>query len=105
MGEFSMSRFVGNGAQQQIAIGEDELIGTEKNGISAKRTIDATQSVKVTESGTTTYIATAVPGASQSDPVWRAMKINESSGVVITYADGNPNYDNVATNLSSLTYS
>lgn len=100
-----MSRFVGNGAQQQIAIGEDELIGTEQNGISAKRTIDATLATKVTESGTTTYIAFAVPGSAQSDPVWRAMKIDESSGTVITYADGNPNYDNVVTDLSSLSYS
>lgn len=100
-----MSRFVGNGAQQQIAIGEDELIGTEQNGISAKRTIGAPMATKVTESGSITYIAVAVPGSIDSDPVWRAYKIDETSGTVITYADGNPQFDNTATDLTTLNYS
>lgn len=61
--------------------------------------------VKVTYSGTTTYVAKANPGALQSSAVWQCMKIDESSGMVITWADGNANYDNVATDLTALSYS
>ena len=60
---------------------------------------------KITESGTTTYVAYATPGASQSSAVWQAFKIDESTGLVITYADGNANFDNTATDLTALTYS
>jgi len=36
---------------------------------------------------------------------WQARKIDTSSGVVITWADGDANFDNVATDLTSLSYS
>jgi hypothetical protein len=101
----NMSRFSGNGAQQQIAIGEDELIGTEQNGISAKRTIGTPMAIKITEEGTSTYIGFAVPGTAQATAEWRCMKVDESSGTVITYADGNQKFDNAATDLTALTYS
>lgn len=60
--------------------------------------------VKVTTSGTTTYVAKAAIGSSQSSAVWQAKKIDESSGVVITWADSG-NYSQVATDLTALTYS
>ena len=60
---------------------------------------------KVTVSGTVTYVASAEPGSAQSSAVWSAQKIDESSGVVVTWADGDTNYDNVATDLTTLTYS
>lgn len=60
---------------------------------------------KITEVGAITYIAKAAPGTAQSEAKWQAMKIDESSGMVLTYADGNPNFDNVATDLTSLNYS
>lgn len=61
--------------------------------------------IKVTESGTTTYVGKAAPGASQSSSVWQCMKIDESSGTVVTFADGDSDFDNVATDLTALTYS
>lgn len=60
---------------------------------------------KVTESGLVTYVAEATPGSSQSSAVWRVQKIDETTGAVITWADGNTNFDNVATDLTALTYS
>lgn len=60
---------------------------------------------KITVDGTTTYVGVANPGTSQSSASWQAFKIDTSSGTVLTYADGNSNYDNVATDLSSLSYS
>jgi hypothetical protein len=66
--------------------------------------IDTPLAVKVTESGTTTYVAYAPTGSLQSDAVWQARKVDESSGTVITWADGG-NYTQVATDLTALTYS
>lgn len=60
---------------------------------------------KITEVGTITYIAKAAAGSSQASAVWQAQKINETTGTVITWADGNTNFDNVATDLTVLTYS
>lgn len=60
---------------------------------------------KVTESGLVTYVAEATPGSSQASSVWRVQKIDETTGAVITWADGNTNFDNVATDLTALTYS
>lgn len=60
---------------------------------------------KITESGTTTYVAKAVVGTAQATAAWQVMKIDESSGMVITWADGDVLFDNVATDLTALSYS
>lgn len=60
---------------------------------------------KVTVDGLVTYVAKAVIGSSQASAVWQAKKIDETTGVVITWADGNSDFDNVATDLTALTYS
>lgn len=61
--------------------------------------------IKITTSGTSTYVGKAAPGTAQATAKWQCFKIDESSGLVITYADGDANFDNVATDLTSLTYS
>lgn len=61
--------------------------------------------VKIVESGDITYIARAKPGSSEASAVWQALKIDESSGLSITWADGDSEYDNIATDLSALSYS
>lgn len=60
---------------------------------------------KITESGSITYIAFAAPGSSESSSVWQCKKIDETTGTVITYADGDADFDNSATDLTALTYS
>ena len=59
--------------------------------------------VKITTSGSVTYIGKAPTGSSQASAVWQAMKIDETTGLVITWAD-NGKYTQVATDLTSLTY-
>lgn len=61
--------------------------------------------IKVTISSPITYVAYAVPGAAQSSAVWQALKVDETSGMVVTWADGNANFDNIVTDLTALTYS
>lgn len=52
-----------------------------------------------------TYVGKAVPGTATSSATWQIQKIDESSGVITTWADGNSNYDNVWDLRSSLVYS
>lgn len=60
---------------------------------------------KITVVGTVTYIGIASPGTAQSTAKWQCKKIDTTDGVLITYADGNASFDNVSTDLTSLTYS
>jgi len=60
---------------------------------------------KVTVSGSITYVGVAAPGTAQSAESWQCKKVDETTGTVITWADGNANFDNVATDLTTLTYS
>jgi ABC-type Zn uptake system ZnuABC Zn-binding protein ZnuA len=59
---------------------------------------------KVTVVGAVTYSAKAPAGTLQSEAKWQVKKIDETTGIVITWADGNTNFDNIATNLSALSY-
>ena len=61
--------------------------------------------VKTTPVGSITYVGIAQPGSSQASAVWQALKVDETSGTVVTWADGNANFDNIATDLTALTYS
>jgi hypothetical protein len=56
------------------------------------------------KTGTQLYFAEAAPGSVLSDPVWRAF-LFDSSTLRKTWADGNENFDNVATDLTALVYS
>ena len=65
-----------------------------------------TEKVKVTTSGSTTYIAYAPTGTAESAAAWKAFKIVTSgTSTVTTWADGDTKYDNVATDLTALSYS
>lgn len=81
------------------------VVGVGYDGVNTQVPVADSLAVKVTESGTTTYVATAAPGTAQATAKWRCLKVDESSGTVITWADGDPNFDNVATDLTALTYS
>ena len=81
------------------------VLGVGYDGVSSQLPIADSLAVKVTESGTTTYIATAAPGTAETTAKWRCFKVDESSGTVITWADGDANFDNIATDLTALTYS
>lgn len=75
------------------------------DGKSLQRINADSMATKVTVDGTTTYVAFAAPGTSQSESKWQCLKIDSSSGAVVAYADGNSEFDNVATDLTALTYS
>ena len=61
--------------------------------------------VKITVSGSITYIGIAAPGTAQATAKWQCKKIDETTGVIITWADGNSDFDNASTDLTALSYS
>ncbi len=66
---------------------------------------NANLAIKMTVNGSVTYIANATPGTPQSAAAWQVRKIDETSGMIITWCDGNDFFDNVATDLTALNYS
>ena len=56
-----------------------------------------------------TYVGKAVPGSATSSAVWQIKKIDESGTggieLVILWADGNKNYDNIFDDRTTLNYS
>ncbi len=56
-------------------------------------------------SATIAYLGKALPGTVTSAGSWQISKINTTSGIVTTWADGNSNFDNIWDNRASLTYS
>lgn len=51
------------------------------------------------------YIGKAVTGSLTSDAVWQIKRIDDNSGIVITWADGDDNFNNVYDNREALIYS
>lgn len=100
-----------------------EHIGPVSTGdnIAAKRvaSYDATDGVNWVRRGTpvaiklddtttanVTYVGKAAMGGLAASAVWQIMKIDETSGLVITWADGNGLFDNIWDNrATSVTYS
>lgn len=57
-----------------------------------------------TSTANVTYVGYAAIGASQGAAAWRIKRIDETSGMVITWADSNSSFDNVWSNRTALTY-
>ncbi len=56
--------------------------------------------------GGVTYVGKAVAGSATSGAVWQIQRITESDqDLIIQWADGNINFDNVWDNRASLSYS
>lgn len=110
-----------DGGNTTPRIDKSEHIGLNDTGdnIEAKRvaTYEALDGVNWSRSGTqltvriddsttanTTYIGKAVIASASSGAVWQVAKLDTSSGLVKTWADGNALFDNIWDNRASLTY-
>lgn len=85
-----------------------EIERAEHDGPSqAKRTTPVTAAVRVAENSgdaNIEYVGRAPIASATSDNVWQIMKVDCTSGTVITWADGNDSFDNIWDNRESLTY-
>lgn len=76
------------------------------DGKGLQRTTADALAMKITEDTPDTYIAIAAPGTQQSEAKWQVKKITVSGAdTIFTWADGDAEFDNVATDLTALTYS
>ncbi|MBL0320556.1 MAG: hypothetical protein IPP74_14870 [Alphaproteobacteria bacterium] len=70
-----------------------------------EQTVQPTYATLVDDSGApVTYVGSALPGSSTADAVWQIKKLDETTGLVTTFADGDSNFDNVWDDRASLTY-
>ncbi len=69
----------------------------------AAQVVDGALAVKITQSGGFTYIGESLPGTAEATASWRAQRIS-SSGTTV-WADGDSDFNNVATDLTGLSYS
>ena len=81
--------------------------GLGYDGVNLQRLPADAMATKITVSGSYTYIAIAAPGTAQDTAKWQVKRIYDDGAgtTVITWADGDANFDNVATDLTSLSYS
>ena len=52
-----------------------------------------------------TYVGKATSGTATSAASWQIQKVDETTGVIVTWADGDDNFDNIWDNRASLSYS
>ena len=88
-----------------IDMSEHGRVGGLSTGQPFKFTDSVNYSIKITESGNYTYIAYANPGTAESVAKWKCMRLDDSAGLKITWADGDTSFNNVATDLTALNYS
>ena len=81
------------------------VIATDQVGTLSVVTNEEPYAQKVTVAGVVTYVAIAAVGSLQAAAVWQAKRITiAGADTLIAFADGNANFDNVATNLALLAY-
>lgn len=90
-------------ARQDTVIGHIDGIETVLSDINTKT--EGFLNLRMDTSGAITYVGKAAIGSSSASALWQIKKIDETSGTVITWADGNSNFDNIWDNRASLTYS
>ncbi len=62
--------------------------------------------VDSTTTANTVYTCWAIPGSAENAGVWKIMRQVNASGIqTITFADGNTNFDNDASDRANLVYS
>jgi len=67
--------------------------------------IEGEYTIRLVESGDTIYVGKAQIGSATSNNVWRIKKLNTASGLIVTWADGDANFDNIWDNYLTLSYS
>lgn len=99
--EYSLNHIANQGFDKDFQVPVVEGLGYD--GSDFLQRLDADNlSIKITKSGSDTYIAEAAPGTDYATAKWKAYKVDTNGN--LTYADGNASYDNEATDLTILTY-
>ena len=81
--------------------------GGQYDGSSLQREQSPLMAQKIVESGNYVYICVAPPGTAQAAAGWQCKRIDSSVAgtTVFTWADGDTEFNNVATDPTALSYS
>lgn len=63
---------------------------------------ESNQAIVLYEAGTMLYVCKAMVGSLKASAVWQVKRIDSSSGVVVTWADGNDLYNKLATDIGTV---
>ncbi len=83
----------------------DDLLIFYDDPAAAQLISQSNYAVRTATSGDITYVGQAAIGSLTSSAVWQIKKLDETSGSIITWADGDDSFDNIWDNRASLTYS
>ena len=98
----------GGGGTSWPAVGSnDNPVPLKVDGNGGLQTVSLAYATRIDDVTTTniTYIGRALPGTATSSATWQIQKIDETSGTIITWADGNGTFDNIWDSRVSLSYS
>ncbi len=84
-----------------------QLAGYQFDGTAFQPVSGGAQAIQLdsTTTANTVYVGVAPPGTATSSGSWQIQKIDTSSGVGVTWANGNGDYSNIWDNRASLSYS
>lgn len=99
---YSLQHIANQSFDQSTQISMVESVGYD--GQNMQRVQADALAVKFITSGNDVYVGLAAPGTALATAKWQAFKYTDADGTV-SYADGDSNYDNIATDLTTLTYS
>lgn len=99
------ARVIKDGGAEQIDF-EDNYKTAANTHYSPWDTSSASYALKLDDSTPSIiYVGCAVIGTVAGDAYWQIKKIDETSGLIITWADGNAQFDNIWDDRASLSYS
>lgn len=76
------------------------------DGSNLLRETSSLTATKVTVSGNYTYVAVAPAGTSQASAKWQVFRVEKNGAdTVVTWADGDSSFNNVASDLTALSFS
>lgn len=82
-----------------------EPVETSPDGTSGLRKVTGNLATVIRSSGNYIYIGKAAIGTATSAASWQVKRLDTTTLLDITWADGNASYDNVFDNYASLSYS
>ena len=85
-----------------VDMSEHGRAGGVSTGQPFKFTDTVNYEIKLIEDGSYTYIAYANPGTAEADAAWKVMRLDSTTGLKVTFADNDAEFDNVATDLPAL---
>lgn len=106
-GDFgTMSLAVRNDAQVSRTSANADYSAIAVDDVGRPIVASAAYSTRIDEAlPTVTYIGTALCGSATNAAVWQIKKIDSAIGTSITFADGDPQFNNIWNDRATLTYS